>query len=288
MVSAATVRADAPSWGPGGQIVHHATRPGQASTLQLDGTPLTGDENAFPFRAAWASPTEFFYTADGRIRRRSISGGAARTIDFDATLALVPARYTRRVRDVDSRSPRRALGVVLPRLSPDGRSIAFAALGDLWLMRIGSRPENLTKDRHLDAEPAWSPDGTRLVYSTDRGGGLLNLWVRDLRTGEDRQLTHLSTSAMGAAWSPDGSRIAFLDVDAIWRRASVSVVDVRSGEVTRIHPSSFGPGTPAWSADGKRVGFAALGPYSTRFREGTNQILIIPADAAEGQRVWIR
>jgi hypothetical protein len=123
------------------------------------------------------------------------------------------------------------------------------------------------------------------VYSTDRGGGLLNLWVRDLRTGGDRQLTHLPTSAMSAAWSPDGSRIAFLDVDAIWRRANVSVVDVATGVVTRIHPSSFGPGTPTWSPDGKRVAIAALAPYSSRFREGTNRILSIAADGA-GEPTW--
>ena len=283
MVSPADVRADAPSWGPGGRLIYHATGPGQTSSLRLDGEPITGDENAFPFRAAWSSPTEFFYTADGRIRKRSISGGTARTIDFDATLALTPARYTRRVRDVDSRAPRQALGIVLPRISPDGRSVAFVALGDLWLMRIGAAPENLTNDRFLDAEPAWSPDGTRLAYSTDRGGGLLNLWIRDLRTGEDRQLTRLPTSAMGAAWSPDGTRIAFLDVDAIWRRANVSVVDVATGEVTRIHPSTFGPGTPTWSADGKRVAIASLVPYSSRFREGTNQILSIPAMSGGGE-----
>lgn len=285
-VSAPDVRADAPSWGPGGRIVHHATGPGPTSSLQLDGTTLTGDENAFPFRASWVSATDFFYTSDGKVRRRSIPGGSARTIEFSASLPVAPARYTRRVRDVDSRAPRRALGIVLPRISPDGGSVAFAALGDIHTMRIGAAPVRLTSDRFLDTEPAWSPDGSRLVWSSDRGGGLLNLWIRDLRTGEDRQLTRLPTSAMGAAWSPDGTRIAFLDVDAIWRRANVSVVDVASGEVTRIHPSSFGPGTPTWSPDGKRVAIAALAPYSTRFREGTNQVLSIPAAPGAGEATW--
>jgi hypothetical protein len=90
---------------------------------------------------------------------------------------------------------------------------------------------------------------------------------------------------MGAAWSPDGSRIAFLDVVAIWRAASVSVVDVASGRVTRIHPSSFGPGRPTWSPDGRWVAVSAVTPYSRRFREGTNQVLTIAADGS-GATAW--
>ncbi len=279
--SAMGVSADAPSWGPGGALVYHTAAAGQ-SRLEIDGTPVTANENVFPFRASWASPRELYYTSDGKIRRRTVpvaASDSARTIEFSASLTVTPARYTRRTRDVDSRAPKRALGIVAPAISPDGNRIAFGALGDIWLMAIGGKPENLTKDDYLDTEPAWSPDGSRIAWSSDRGGGFLNIWLRDVRTGESRQLTRLQTSAMGAAWSPDGSRIAFLDVDGLWRRANVSVVDVASGTVTRIRTSMFGPGTPSWSRDGKYVAIATLVPYSTRFREGSNQILMIPATA---------
>ena len=304
----AGVRADAPSWGPGGEIVYHVTQ-AQSSRYEIAdasltgapvagappaggppaggppaGTPLTGDENVFPFRAAWASPGDLIYVSDGLIRRRSLSGGAAATIAFSATLQVTPPRYTKRKRDFDSRAPRRVLGVVRPVISPDGRAVAFSALGDLWLMPVGGTPENLTKSRFLDTEPAWSPDGAQLAWASDKGGTLLDLWVRDVRTGEERRLTALPTSAMSPAWSPDGKRIAFLDVDGIWRRANVSVVDVETGQVTRIHESLFGPGAPTWSPDGKRVAITALKPYSSRFREGTNQILTM--SAAGGDDAW--
>jgi Tol biopolymer transport system component len=85
---------------------------------------------------------------------------------------------------------------------------------------------------------------------------------------------------MGAG-SPDGTRIAFLDVDGMWRRASVAVVDVASGKVTKIHESLFGPGTPTWSPDGKRVAIAMVAPFSTRFREGTNQLLTMSSDGGD-------
>ena len=61
----------------------------------------------------------------------------------------------------------------------DGKKIAFAALGDIYVMPIGGKPENITNDKYLDADPAWSPDGNQLVYSSDKGGSLLQLWIHD-------------------------------------------------------------------------------------------------------------
>ncbi|MCE9601828.1 MAG: amidohydrolase family protein [Gemmatimonadetes bacterium] len=273
---------DAPSWGPGGALVHYAVD-GISSRLEQDGRVLTGDENAFAFRAGWLGNGEIVYVSDGLIRRRALAGGAATTIPFSATLTVTRAQYTRRVRDLDSRAPRRALGIVSPAIAPDGRSVAFTALGDLYVMPVGAKPQNITHDQALDTEAAWSPDGRWLAWSSDRAGDRLDLWLRDMRTGAERQLTHTDNSAMGAAWSPDGTRIAFLEVDGFWRRANVSVVDVASGVVTRVYESSFGPGTPTWSADGKRIAFASLKPYSARFREGTNQVMTVAATGGDAR-----
>ena len=226
-VATSAGRVDAASWGPGGQIVLHALE-GRSSRLELGGASITGTENAFPFRPSWVSATEFFYTADGKIRRRAVGASSFTDVPFTAMLQATPARYTRVARNFDSRTPRKVLGVVRPVLSPDGTKVAFAAVGDIWVMPVGGAAENLTKDRFLDTDPAWSPDGRRLVYSSDKGGQLLQLWIRDLATGQDRQLTRLTTQPQGAAWSPDGTRIAFFDVDGMWRRAPVSVVDVAS------------------------------------------------------------
>lgn len=285
-VSAEGVRADAPSWGPGGQIVYHSTA-GNGSQLELDARSLTGEENAFPFRVSWKSATEIVYVSDGKIRTRAIAGGDSRTIEFSATLPVMASRAQSAavpVRRPPSPARRPVKGIMSPAISPDGKSIAFAAIGDLWLMPVGSAPENLTKDRFLDTEPAWSPDGRYLAWSTDRAGQLLDIWIRDTRTRTLRRLTSTEGSAMGAAWSPDGRQIAFLNVDGVWRRASVNVVDVASGEVKQIHPPLFGPGNPSWSKDGKRVLVAALTPYSGRFREGTNQLLSIAVGG--GDSTW--
>ncbi|MGE0440118.1 MAG: amidohydrolase family protein [Gemmatimonadales bacterium] len=288
-VAGADPSADAPSWGPSGTIVY-ATATATASSLRAHAEDaervLTGGENAFAFRAGWLSAEEIVYVSDGLIRRRRVAGGEPATIPFSATLAVTRAEYAPRTRDVSSGEPRRALGIVGPALSPDGGQVAFVALGDLWLMPVGGTPRRLTEDAALDAEPAWSPDGRFLAWSSDRAGGtLLDLWTLELATGTMRRLTTEPTSAMGAAWSPDGTRIAYLDVDGFWRASSVAVVEVASGTVTKIHDQFFGPGSPTWSPDGKRVLVAALRPYSSRFREGTNQLLSIAATGGDDR--WI-
>ena len=265
-------RIDAASWAPDGTILAHGVN-GPRGWLEQGGKSLTGDEHVAPFRPSFLSRTEFFYTADGKIKKRS-AGGAVQTVAFTATLEVTPAgAYARKKRDFDSQAPRKAMGIVGPVLSPDGRNVVFAALGDIYVMPLGGKPRNLTRDAAYDADPAWSPDGSQLVYASDKAGGLLQLWLHDIKTGSERQLTRLTTQPITPAFSPDGKRVAFLDVDGMWRRASVAVVDVASGEVRPIHASLFAPGAPTWSPDGKRVAVAMVAPYSIKYREGTNQVL---------------
>ncbi|HEY1877865.1 MAG TPA: amidohydrolase family protein, partial [Rhizomicrobium sp.] len=266
-------RIDAAGWGPNGDIVAHGVD-GSRGWLEVKGKTITGTEMVFPFRPSFLADGTFFYTADGKIRRRN-SGGDAQTIAFSASLEVTPAAgtYQRRKRDFDSGAPRKALGIVRPVISPDGKAIAFNALGDIFVMPVGGTPVNITHDAAYDCDPAWSPDGSELVYSSDKAGGLLQLWLRDMKTGRERQLTRIPTQPISPAFSPDGKRIAYLDVDGMWRRSGVAVVDVATGKVSQVHASIFAPGAPAWSPDGKRIAVAMVAPYSTRYREGTNQIL---------------
>jgi Tol biopolymer transport system component len=271
-------RIDAPSWGPGGQIVYYNAR--NASSLETNGTVLTGTENAAPFRVSWSSPTDFYYVGDGKIRKRSINGGPAQTVAFTATLPVTKVSYTRRKRDFDSIAPRQTLGIVHPVISPDGTQVAFAALNDIYVMPVGGKPVNLTNDGAFDTDPAWSPDGSRLLYSSDKSGNQLQLWMRDLRTGENRELTRLTTQPQGAAWSRDGKRVVFLNINNNYGVAEVAVLDLDTLKVEKIHDTLPQPGSPTWSPDGRRVALAALARYSGRYREGTNQVLTMSAGAS--------
>ena len=64
-------------------------------------------------------------------------------------------------------------------------------------MPVGGKPVNLTKDAALDTDPAWSPDGSQLVYSSDKDSEHLQLWIRDMKTGQSRQVTHTDDAAAG-------------------------------------------------------------------------------------------
>jgi Tol biopolymer transport system component len=273
-------RVDAPSWGPGGQLLYHVTAASQ-TRFEVDGKPVTGSENVFAFRASWASPTEIVYVSDGKIRRRSLAGLPMQTIDFSATLQVTRPQYTRRVRDFTSAAPRKALGIVRPVISPDGTQIAFAAVGDIYLMPIGGAAVNLTKDAALDTDPSWSPDGSSLVYSSDKDSEQLQLWIRDLKSGQSRKVTNLATQPQGASFSPDGKRVVFFNVDGMWRVAEMSILDLDSGRVTKIHDSLPQPGTPTWSPDGKRIALAGIAPMTVRFREGTNQVQTMSASGGD-------
>jgi dipeptidyl aminopeptidase/acylaminoacyl peptidase len=90
---------------------------------------------------------------------------------------------------------------------------------------------------------------------------------------------------LGAAWSPDGKRIAFLDVDGRWGVAGLETVDVASGVVTRLQPSLAQPGKPTWSADGRYVAVGLSRAFSASFREGRNQIWVVPSDG-KGAPFW--
>ena len=293
--ASAAGRVDAPSWGAGGQMVYHVTTGGgrgasgggpESSRYEIGGRTITGSENVFAFRAAWANAKDFYYVSDGKIRKRGVDGAAPQTIEFSATLQVTRAAtaYTRRKRDFTSTVPRQVLGIVRPVISPDGTQIAFAAVGDIYVMPVGGKPVNITKDAALDTEPAWSPDGSQLAYSSDKDTDHLQLWVRDMKSGRSRRLTDLTTQPQGAAWSPDGARIAFFNVDGMWRVAQMSVIDVASGKVTKVHDTLPQPGAPAWSPDGQRLAIAGIAPMTKRFREGTNQILTMSSTALNDDR----
>jgi Tol biopolymer transport system component/imidazolonepropionase-like amidohydrolase len=298
-VSTAAGRVDAPSWGPGGDLLYHVTTGGgrgasgggpETSRYEVAGTTQTGGENVFAFRASWASPKEFFYVSDGKIRKRAVGGGAPQTVEFTAMMQVTRAEtaYPHRKRDFTSTTPRPVLGIVRPMISPDGKQIAFAAVGDIYVTPVdgSSKPVNLTKDPALDTDPAWSPDGSQLVYSSDKDSEHLQLWIRDMRSGASRKVTSLTTQPQGATWSPDGKRIVFFDVDGMWRVAQMSVLDVATGTVTRIHDSLAQPGTPTWSPDGKVIALAEVAPYTRRFREGTNQVLTMSATPQGNTDKW--
>ncbi|WP_067499439.1 amidohydrolase family protein [Actinoplanes sp. TFC3] len=270
----------APMWTPdGSELIYQLAHDGRAELWRGTAAEVTG-EDVYPFRVSWAPNGDFLYTADGHIRRRNRSTGRSARIGFVAPLSVLTPRYRRKRRDFDSTRRRQVLGIGSPVLSPDGNRVAFRALNDIWTMTIGQAPRPLTRDTWWKSDPAWSPDGCYLSYSTDRGGKL-DIWLRDLRTGADRQLTDLpGAAAVSASWSPDSAMLAFLD-----QTGALHTVQVATGAVTRVYAATFEPGRPTWSADGKTIALAAIVPFSARYREGLSKILLVDRATGAGRYV---
>ncbi|HJU42599.1 MAG TPA: LpqB family beta-propeller domain-containing protein [Vicinamibacterales bacterium] len=268
-VAPAAGTVSAPSWSPDGSKLIYNVIAGNRSELMLDGRDITADEDVFPFRAQWSSPTEVIYTADGKIKKRPIAGGSAGVIDFTAAVSFTRTPYKPAVRDFDSRTERAVRGIMAPVISPDGTQVAFAALGDLWLMPIDGEAKRLTADRFIEMHPTWSPDGRSLAFSSDRDG-TMDLWVRDLATGADRKL---ASEAIKASWAPRGNEIAYISNGAI----------AITGKSSPISAPIRDPGRPTWAPEGL-IAITTLQPYSSRFREGTNQMLLVSTTGAPARR----
>lgn len=119
----------------------------------------------------------------------------------------------------------RITGVARPQISPGGTRVLFQVsrpdrksykVGtDIYLLELdGGAPRQLTHSNKRDNSPQWSPDGTRLSFTSNRSGKS-QIWILDLAGGDPRQLTDFKAGLGGAlwannghAWSPDGKWIA--------------------------------------------------------------------------------
>lgn len=114
-----------------------------------------------------------------------------------------------------------AAGPTDPAPAPDGRTLAFAAKGWIWLLDLETGvARRLTDGRYLDARPRWSPDGSRLAFVRDTGLDTL-IVIRDMDSGEEKEFTS-GTIELDPEFSADGAWLfyssALGDRLSLWRR----------------------------------------------------------------------
>ena len=170
-----------------------------------------------------------------------------------------------------------------PSLSPDGGWIVYSSgepgSEDIYLRSVGGQTLiNLTKDStEGDTAPAFSPDGERIAFRSERQGG--GIFVMG-RTGESPR--RLTEGGFNPAWSPDGNDVLYATenvVDNPFARNSISelwAVKVATGEKTRL--SEGDAVQPRWSPHGHRIAYWA-NPDSLGRRQ--RDIYTIPAAGGE-------
>ncbi|NVD45770.1 amidohydrolase family protein [Qipengyuania atrilutea] len=94
-------------------------------------------------------------------------------------------------------------------VSPNGRTIAFSLLGDIYTMPItGGTPTRIAEGLAWEVQPRFSPDGSRIAFTSDRGGGD-NIWLMNADGSDMRQLTDEDFRLLNQpTWSPDSQFIA--------------------------------------------------------------------------------
>src|SRR5262249_52440927 len=101
-----------------------------------------------------------------------------------------------------------------PQISRDGTRVAVSALGEMndsWIWHFGAATlTRFTLESSVEAVPLWTPDSTRIVFASDRAGGIFNLWwQRADGTGSAEQLTTSSVTAFPSSVSPDGTQALY-------------------------------------------------------------------------------
>ncbi len=167
-------------------------------------------------------------------------------------------------------------------VSPDGRTIVFDLLGDLYALPIqGGQARRLTSGAAFDLQPRFSPDGRELSFTSDRGGGD-NIWRMPVAGGEPYQVTKESFRLLNnAAWTQDGQYL-------VARKHFTATRSLGAGEMWLYHKSGGegvqltkrkndqqDAGEPVFSPDGRYLYFSedvSSGP-NFQYNKNANEII---------------
>ncbi len=169
-----------------------------------------------------------------------------------------------------------------PALAPDGTRLAYVSnVGgnrNLWISDgDGANAEPLLSWPSDNTEPAWAPDGRRIVFSSNRDSSRHNIWIIDADGGNPIQLTSDDAEHHQPRYSPQGTSILYLSNSSgkneLWlmrpdgsQQRAVGLIGIRVSD-------------PAWSPDGRAIVYVGCR------RGGACNLFRIDADGSGGQQI---
>ena len=145
---------------------------------------------------------------------------------------------------------------------------------DIYTIKVdGSEERRLTNSPGLDVFSAWSPDGRRIAFTSDRNSGNWELYVMNADGAEQIRLTNTPEQDEGVpAWSPDGEKIAY--VVGFFGGPTIHVMNADGSDRRRLVDGNW----PSWSPDGKRLVY-------TDFSVGEERLAVMNADGSQQRRL---
>ncbi|MBI3681945.1 MAG: PD40 domain-containing protein [Acidobacteria bacterium] len=170
-------------------------------------------------------------------------------------------------------------------ISRNGRRLAYTRSvidTNIWRYKLPLKPvpapegEAIMSSTRYEQGPRYSPDGSRIVFSSNRSGAL-EIWLADSEGVHLNQLTNFNGPPTGSPmWSPDGKYIEFDSRPA--GNPDVYVISADGGLPQRMTTEATEEIVPSWSRDGKWIYFASN-------RSGTFQIWKMPAQGGAASQV---
>jgi Tol biopolymer transport system component len=214
----------------------------------------------------------YAFTPDDKALILSVNGKLAR-LGLDGTLTDIsftaPVKLglgpQLRVDQPAETGPVKARIIQSPRMSPDGRSVAFAALGTLYRMALspGAKPEALATGPAY--QPSWSPDGERIAYVTWSATDAGQVWSIPSTGGKPQRLTSDAAFYTEPVFSPDGRHLLVLRASQYDRlHAETEISQARPTDILLLPAAggapvlvahAHGAHSPSFSADGRRIRF---------------------------------
>jgi Tol biopolymer transport system component len=170
-----------------------------------------------------------------------------------------------------------ALGSAIPM-----GKIAFVSLRDgnaeIYVITRAGGEVNITNDPDEDVDPAWSPDGKEIAWSSKREG-TYNIYVANADGSAMKRLTASDAADLSPRWSPDGKRIAFSRQGALMLMNSdgTGVTQINQPEPEATAPPCEGGGfLGGWSPDSDKLTF-----YTASGTRGTAEVCTVNVDGSQ-------